>query len=714
LEAPEPAGDSENPINLCGLRRGQDWHARESPRVAPASCRHWNESGQSVAARRSPGTRAKEALMGSFQTALMAAVVLGLVPGEAIARSGVVPPPAGSQSIVRPKVSSEPSVVVEVVEDSIRMNDGETGAPILVPRALKISYDYRGLSLKPQIQTLVKNDGFDLVYRFENTSEEPKPLGAMGIGFFTLGPKVTYLEPAGSMHESTAEMDKFESASFVYPTRAYSPVMVLRNDRYAVGVSVMYPVEDYRHDVRVSLVNADEPASEELPGGRGWAVDVRLSNCGDEQGDGVLAYSGMIEPGESREYTIAVRVTKRPDQWVRTLLPYREYFESLYGGHAHQRDPRPVMPWSVSEAASQNDQNPHGYFGPVQWRPDLFGWQQIIKSINLNSASFGRVMLMAPSGLYQRHAELNPPFQMATPWKNNPQLIQALDPARGLRGITKGKRQLGLWWGNAIRVSGEWDSGDAEVLDLDNHEHRRLAYAEIETAIQAGVTMIVLGNSSAELMPAWEIAEWVHHLNHRYPGVKFVTSPLTCDLMHVVSPGVVQGWDEKATPQSSNEILSIRGPHSLADFLFPGHETWASFQYARHRTEFKVQPTVNTVIKDMRTVAEHGYVPFFLELGGDGKQIKAAPSWERTVPSDLLPQALSNDESSRRGLTARRVDVRVAGDGQTIISDGIGEITRISKPLIVPGKPGATKARKPRPPTNRSSGRSIGSVTNTR
>lgn len=626
-------------------------------------------------------------------TGALAALTLALIGVSGAAQAG------GPEATTRPMApkGGEQGLLIDVIDETIEIRDGQSDEPILMPRKLRLAYDYKGLSLKPKVDIKPREDGFDLVYHFENTSDQPKPLGGMGVGFFTLGPKVSYLKPEGAVGTATADIRKFESDSFVYPTRSYSPVMALWNERVAVGVSVLYPVDEYQHDVRVALVSADEPASDSLPGGRGWAVDVRLSNLGDERDTGTLKYSAQMRPGEVREYTIAVRVSKRADQWARTLVPYREYFASRYGGVSYDRDSRPVMPWAIAEAGSQNGQNPLGFFGPVQWRPDIFGWSQVIKSINLNTSSFGRVVLMAPGGLYPTQTAHNPPFQMATPWRQNPQLVQALDPERGLRGLTRHKRQLGLWWGNSIRPSKTWDSPEMQVLDIASMQHRELARAELDTAVEAGAKLIVLGDCSPEVLPAWQIASWVRVLKEQYPGVKFVVAPISCDLVHAIAPGVVQGWGEPKLAKSTGDLLAVKGPHLLADFLLPGHETWASFEYSAHRSIFKVQPTVATVLRDMRQVASCGYVPFFMELGGDGRHIKAASTWETSVPADLQKRRQATEPLPPEGEDHAGPNLAVrAGDDETVISDGNGEITRISKPLVGPSK-GAPGKSKPKP-----------------
>lgn len=583
-----------------------------------------------------------------------------------------------------------------MTEAGIEMRDWETGVPLLMPRKLSLAYDYRGESVKPAIEFHEHAEGFDLHLTFKNDADAPKPLGAVHVGYFTLGREATFLEPRDAPGERVADIRKFQGASYVYPTRAYSPVMVLRNATHAVGLSLLYPVLEYKHDVRVSLVNSDDPGSESLEGGRGLAVDFRLSNCGDERDDGVLKYPAMLPPGESRTYVIAVRVTNQPDLWLKTLAPYKRYFEELHGSVTYSRDARPIMPWSIAEAKSQSQDNPMGFFGSVRWRPDIFGWTSIIKSIQLNSANYSRLMLMAPGGLYPTATDRNPPFEMTTPWRNNPQLIKALDPDLGFALLTKNRRELGLWWGNPLKVSRSWDSPVFELMDPSNEKHRELAFAEVDTAKEAGAKTIVLGNFSPETQPVWSLIPWLRELRQRYPDVKFVVSPMPCDVMHVLSPGVATGWDPKTKANRPEDILRIRTPHYLADLLAPGHETWVMYSYDEHRTRFKVNPPSAAMNRDMRMLASLGYVPMFNELGGEGKKIKAAESWLSTVPADLRESADTVREETGEPAEdewSRRVEVKPGEEGEG--EETATGITRISKPLVDPGKPAKRVPTKP-------------------
>ena len=71
---------------------------------------------------------------------------------------------------------------------------------------------------------------------------------------------------------------------------------------------------------------ANPPAAGE--GGRGWAVRFQFATPKQN----LIKYEARLRPGESRTYTVAVRVAKSRDQWMRTLLPYRTYFRAQYGG----------------------------------------------------------------------------------------------------------------------------------------------------------------------------------------------------------------------------------------------------------------------------------------------------------------------------------------------------------------------------------------------
>src|SRR6185295_4481182 len=82
-------------------------------------------------------------------------------------------------------------------------------------------------------------------------------------------------------------------------------------------------------------------------------------------------YGATLKPNEWRRYVVSVRVTTNPAEWIRTLVPYRNYFRWVYGGVRYQRDPNPVWGTMMSDPSWCSASNPLGWLSD---RPDLNGW----------------------------------------------------------------------------------------------------------------------------------------------------------------------------------------------------------------------------------------------------------------------------------------------------------------------------------------------------
>src|SRR5438128_500822 len=64
-------------------------------------------------------------------------------------------------------------------------------------------------------------------------------------------------------------------------------------------------------------------------------------------------------------------LSRTPQEWQTTLLPYRDYFRSKYGGVKYTRDRTPIAAVALADNAWLRQSNPFG-FGDT--RPDLNGW----------------------------------------------------------------------------------------------------------------------------------------------------------------------------------------------------------------------------------------------------------------------------------------------------------------------------------------------------
>lgn len=583
--------------------------------------------------------------------------------------------PCAQGQQIPPVREGDPMVRTTLENNRLTMVDVENDFSIILPGGLTFSSFAPGITGDVRLQQ--QPDGFDLVYTFTNTGAQPARLGRLNIGKFNLGQQIQYRDFRHTGEPLRADYTNFSFQSYSYPTQIYSPVWTAYNDQYTVSVSLQYPILDYRHDARlmVGTTPADAPASH---GPRGWYLEYRFANLGGETPQGTLRWPGELPAGETRTYVVSVRVTRNHAEWIRTLVPYRDYYRSMYGSVRYQRDPRPIRPLLVATSHLISQNNPYGFDNYRNRRPDLYGWRPWADFIKEGAGRWSRVMLWSPSGLYNENRNMNFPFEFTTRWLHEERMANVFDEDVGLASVSRSGISLGLWWGRALQVSRGWNSGQWESFDPDNPAHVRACFDEMDLAVRAGATEIGLDTFNPGVTPIWKLVPWLERLQEAYPTVKFCIEPVTNDIMHRLAPTYVLGWTvgEVNTPEDINDL---NNPHYLADLLLPGHESWGAFSYHRHRPRnFPVTPEI--VQADMERIAAYGYVPVIYESPIDPTNVRAAESWLDTLPADVLrssgwnsrnmnPRAVQRDDgrwvivSDSGGAPSRatRVNGRVAG-----------------------------------------------------
>ncbi len=462
---------------------------------------------------------------------------------------------------------------------------------------------------QPSIAVVPKDGGFDVVYTFENRTSSPAPLGRLALGGIRMGNKVKLRDFRydGKPGEIDNGGRPYFLGGYVYPHDVYSPVVVCSNDQYQVGVSLQYPVMDYKHEVFIRL---ETPGGHFMRDGANWQVLMDLNPL--QTVGARYSQAGDLRPGERRTYTMSVRITGSAQDWVQTLQPYKEYFASKYGGVRYQRDLRPVSAVPLAQAHQLSPSNPYG-FDIAALRPDLRGfgpWADEL--LRVNQRGWSRIMLWAPTGLYRQNLDNNYPFQFTSFWMQGAQHNHRMgDAPTQLRrvantpGIT-----FGLWWGRAAQVMTSWDTPDAVLLNPDNPAHVAAAQRELDLALQAGVKEI--GLDTLTLMYAWDAYRWLGMLRERAPGVKFVVEPACPDFLHTLGARFVQG----NRPQNERQF-TLEESQRIADFLLPGHETWAFVRsdYLRGIRGPGTMPTPADVEQEALRFASMGYTPCVTTTG---------------------------------------------------------------------------------------------------
>jgi hypothetical protein len=526
-----------------------------------------------------------------------------------------------------PPLEAGPALVnSRLVSGQLEMRDARNGQFIVVPKAPII----HGFPASIQTTVVLRSQptGADLVVTAHNTSSAPATAGHIMVGILNLGQSIeTFDFRATGGDPVHRDWNNYAGAAFNYPDDMYSPVFVARNGTYTVGISMQYPVMDYKHDVVLSMVNpgGGMAAGE---GGPGWLAMYWLGNPQNT----MTARWATLAPGETRTYVVSVRVTTNTQEWETTLLPYRGYFRSHYGGVKYTRDTTPIIAMQMADSAHLSPSNPYGFGGG---RVDITGWAPVRDVLLGAYAQWPTVMLWTPSGLYLNHQERNFPFQFTTHWNATPRLAEVYSPTTGLPSAVAAGKKVGLWWGRSAEVAMTWDTGDYEFLDPDNPSHMRAVLAEMDGAARSGATLVGLDTFQTNCIPIWKAYPYLQMLEQRYPNIKFCTESSSCDILHTICPTFVTGWQSFASrPANVSDLVTIRHANYLADFINPGHETWGSVSYQEMRVWFHSEPS-RTLVRDTATsFASYGYRPVLCETM-DYTPLTAARTWETSLPASI-------------------------------------------------------------------------------
>lgn len=392
----------------------------------------------------------------------------------------------------------------------------------------------------------------------------------------------------------------------LYPDDLFSPVIVVRGEKYLFGISLQYPVLKYKHRVTLAFFR---PYGEKNAGA---SIDLKDS----------------LKPGESRTYTISVRVGRKDYDWLKTVLPYRNYFAGKYGQVQYKRDPRPVMPVLTAFEALTSANNPYGYLNDRNQRPDLFGWgpwTQIM--LGYRTSGFERVMLWTPTGVYPvppGAPDYNYPMLFMTPMLTRPVMRDSLNE---LKKVPAAGMQMGYYQGYAGKIHFDWNDPRPEIINPDNPEHRRRGFAEIDLAL--GLNPDFIGLDAIPELPLWDALRWVEMLKARSNrAVRFLGEMTPSDI-----------WLTRHASLAFAHL--VKGPDRLADFLLPGHEIWSGIRYdILFPGKWNLPP--ETILAVMKQEAQMGRIPmpYMTAPMPNPSDYNAAPSWEYTVPTDLKDPCL--------------------------------------------------------------------------
>ena len=399
--------------------------------------------------------------------------------------------------------------------------------------------------------------GFDLLLTLRNGTDKPQPRPRVFLRGIRLGTKFTYLDARdlGTLHQKQVEGGKpIFHHSMRYPDDLYAPVSTFFNDRFAVGMSLLYEPFKAQHGVR-NIIYTE--------GGQ-WFGTAALGIDLDGPPPKWLPQKGRlrVKPGETETFRFAVRFAKQ-DRWRDTLEPYREHFRKTYGPVRYKADRRPVFGEPTGLVKFINlKTNPRGYHPKT--RIDRVGWKPYIDHLmTAVEKGYRRVMVWCPSGLYSKGDNYAPEFM--TEWL--PKLVETAGEFDRLKGR---KVTVGFWWGRSSQTSGGWNTGRMWATNLDNPKDVAAALAELRLAAERGADEI--GLDAFKYIPLWERYDWLQRLQREFPTMRFITESADCDIMHTIAPTFMTYQRQSQAP-------------ALADWLNPGHESWILLRWQESNQE---------------------------------------------------------------------------------------------------------------------------------
>lgn len=519
--------------------------------------------------------------------------------------------------------------------------------------------------LEPDVTFTPLTDGFDIDYDYDNQTGEIRSLGEFVIDGIRFGEDVTFedmritdrndpplvIDPAFGPEDDFAFGEAIAGSEFktAYPVNWFVPCFVIRDSNYTIGISVLYPILDYQHRVRFSVVS--DHARDQI--GRTWTVRIRLNpSNGTNNGGAQFVEQGELDPGEQASYRVSVRVMRNDDPaWTTTLMPYRDHFQNLYGAvdYWHGRDPRPVRgEFPTRKYAIDTCSGDLGYWDDPEDTSPYFdavmnprtpgvGWRAWTDNFKDTTATLGyeRLMVWRMCGEFTKyfpcpdHQRYNLPFIFAS----NMPLIGNDEPMPGdsylmLNEVPAAGVNFGLYWGRAgqpmapVNSLDDWNLeytvGPPEEgmvftndpIDIGDPIDQGLAYNEFRTALEAGAQWVGL-DATSQFAP-WDLVTWMNALaadamTEGFGQIRLTHEPFRNDFLITTFPAMQVGDRLGDLPGGARPPFI-----TMCDFLAPGHEVYSIINGSPNRDEVKPEWVNGTPAFRIARAHEHatwGFVP---------------------------------------------------------------------------------------------------------
>ncbi len=516
----------------------------------------------------------------------------------------------------------QPNFIAALVGDGtkLELTDNATGFKLVDPTATKLWTEVSGSTnpclVTPSIALVPHTDGCDLVFTYVNNTQEWSGLGKITLAGVRLDEQITGHDFRfdGKPITLNADNSGIGVSGWYYPGGTYSPVNVIEDGPYKMGVSLLYPILNFKHQVRIRC-KAQFPSG----GGAAWFHEFVLN----PEHENKYNPGGDLAPGETRSYILAVRVVKNHRPWQESLEPYRDYFQSRHGAVDYARNNAPAQFTTLAVDGNHDIENPYSFAGGYNFRPDLFGFGPWVdRLVTRADRGYQRIMVSKPTGHFFINIQNNIPPLFTSHWLEGADYGHNMaDAFTQFPRIPAAGVNLGLWWGRSAQVMPDgWDTFAIEDLDPNNPEHAALGFREIDAAYAAGARLI--GLDAFRRMQAWDALRWIQMMRVRAPAVRFITEPVCGDIVHNRYPA----FQVATRPQNEAE-LRVETRHYLADLLNPGHETWGYARIDRLTDYLGREPTLEDWIAEAERIASLGYIVCLSEPINVLPSMYAVESW---------------------------------------------------------------------------------------
>jgi len=536
--------------------------------------------------------------------------------------------PAARRRNPRPTVPPSPSAASTSPDEHVEAPPpkAEPSAPVApayepapyVDPGMRVEAEFRcegasaALSLRVDGKQLIDTTGTPLFTESEcevDVSFERTPIGgklrfdvrnpmdeAVKAPAFPIDVKMTadasYLDAARVPFMSRSKYKRTHQAH-TWPGVCYSPITGFAEEGVFVGLSLQYPLCEYRQVFSVrafwnrnawrSLFAPTDkwPENEKKVRGRVWP--------------------GSLAAGATRSYVVSVGFA-RADAWVNAFVDYKNHFRAQFGPLRYEKNPRPVAAISFGHSGLLSDDSPRGY----GYRLDRVGWKPFVDAYLGKHAPRGwrRFMIWQSAGSYRVHKDTNMVFEIGTGWPE-----KAVDTAGELQRLVAADVQIGLWMGRATTLSQGFDSGVRWAIDVRKASDWELFTREIDLARSRGMRMLGMDDTHATHRTDWHPAGWelvaddgfFPKVRAAYPDMHLVVEPAASDFHNLWGSSFV--WD-----------YHTHGPAVWPEYLIPGVEINAVMKRGRMNDK---TPGAHADPKHFNRLVEWGYVPLVFQTIGN-------------------------------------------------------------------------------------------------